>query len=154
MDRILEIEAASFGPDAWERALFLEALEDCPDLFLMAKLSGRVVGYSITCIDRRAAELVSIGVLPEARRQGVGEALMRFTGPELTRRGVGVWRLMVRVENVAAIGFYRGLGFKRVRTVRNYYGKGEDGLRMERRDCVAATHPASESPQRTTPFRS
>src|SRR5436190_6204469 len=120
--RILKIEAASFGCDAWERDLFLEALEECPDLFMVATLRGKLAGYSITCIDRGAAELVSIGVMPEARRQGVGEALMRFTRRALTRRRIGAWRLMVRVENEAAIRFYRRLGFRRVRTVKNYYG--------------------------------
>lgn len=141
LDRILEIEAASFGREAWERALFLEALEECSGLFLVAKLSGRLVAYSITCIDRGTAELVSIGVFPAARRQGVGETLMRFTRRELTRRGTAVWRLMVRVENEEAIRFYRALEFSRVRTVKNYYGKGKDGLRMESRNCVAPTHP-------------
>ena len=150
MDHILKIEAASFGRDAWERALFLEALNECPALFLVAKSHGMLVGYSITCIDRGQAELVSIGVLPEARRQGVGEALMRFTWAKLTRRRIRVWRLMVRMENEEAIRFYRGLGFKHVRTVKHYYGAGDDGWRMEMRHCVAPTHPLAQSPQRST----
>jgi len=154
VDRLLEIEAASFGRDAWERALFLEALEECSGLFPVAKLRGKLVGYSITCIDRGKAELVSIGVFPDARRQGVGEALMRFTLQELTTRGIGVWRLMVRVDNEEAIRFYRGLGFRRVRTVRNYYGKSSDGWRMENRDCVAPTHLLPQSPHRSRNVRS
>ena len=149
VDRILQIEAASFGRDAWEHALFLEALKECPALFLVAKLRRTLVGYSITCIDRGQAELVSIGVFPQARRQGVGEALMRFTRQALNRRRIGVWRLMVRAENEEAIRFYRRLGFRRMRTVKNYYGSGHDGWRMEMRNCVAATHPLPQSPQRS-----
>jgi ribosomal-protein-alanine N-acetyltransferase len=154
IDRILEIEAASFGHDAWERELFLEALEECSDLFLVAKLRRKIVGYAITCIDRDKAELVSIGVLPKSRRQGLGEALLRYTGRELLRRRIGVWRLMVRIENEEAIRFYRGLGFRRVRTVKDYYGKGQDAWRMECRNCVAPTHPQPESPQRSVKVRS
>jgi [ribosomal protein S18]-alanine N-acetyltransferase len=141
VDRILEIELASFGREAWERDLFIEALDECPDLFIVAKLSGKLAGYSITCIGRGTAELVSIGVFPEARRQGVGEALMQFTSRELVRRDIGIWRLMVRVENEEAIRFYRSFGFRRVRTVKDYYGKGKHGWRMEKRNCVAPTHP-------------
>jgi ribosomal-protein-alanine N-acetyltransferase len=141
LDRILDIEAASFGLEAWERALFVEALEECSGLFLVVKLNRKLVGYSITCIDGGNAELVSIGVFPEARRQGVGEALIRFTSRELIRRGIGVWRLMVGVENEDAVRFYRGFGFRRVRRVKNYYGKDRDGWRMESRKCVAPTHP-------------
>jgi ribosomal-protein-alanine N-acetyltransferase len=154
VNRILEIEAASFGPDAWERELFLEALDECSDLFFVAKLRGKLVGYSITCMDRAKAELISIGVMPEARRQRVGEALMRFTWRELMRRRIRTWRLVVRVENEAAIRFYRGFGFKRLRTIKNYYGRGKDGWRMEARNCVAPTHRLPESPQRNTKVRS
>ena len=131
VDRILEIEAASFGREAWDRALFVEALEDCGDLFLVAKLGGDFAGYSITCLQGSNAELVSIAVFPEARRHGLGEALIRHTLDRLKRRRVVVWRLMVGIKNEDAIRFYRGLGFRRVRTVKNYYGTGRDAWRME-----------------------
>jgi ribosomal-protein-alanine N-acetyltransferase len=133
VDRILEIEAASFGTDAWERSLFEEALEGCPKLFLIAKMSGRIAGYSITCVVKNRAELVSIAVFPHARRNGVGEALIRFTLRNLKREAVEVWRLMVRIGNEDAIRFYKGLGFVRTRTVKRYYGRGGDGWAMELR---------------------
>ena len=131
IDRIVEIELSSFKRDAWERELFVGMLEQCPDLFLVAKVGRRIVGYSITCMQRDKAELVSIAVFPRARLQGAGEALMRWTRRELNRRKVRAWRLMVRIDNEGAIRFYRGLGFKRVRTVKDYYGTGKDGWGME-----------------------
>jgi ribosomal-protein-alanine N-acetyltransferase len=131
--RILEIEAASFGRDAWDRPIFEDALDRSPGLFVVARLAGRIAGYSITFIERGAAELVSIAVHPKYRRNGVGEALMHFTLPDLKQRGVARWRLMVRIDNEQAIGFYRGFGFERIRTVRGYYGRGVDAWRMELR---------------------
>jgi ribosomal-protein-alanine N-acetyltransferase len=131
--RILEIETASFGRDAWDRRIFEDALKQSPDLFVVARLSGRIAGYSITHIERGAAELVSIAVHPDYRRRAVGEALMYFTRRELGRFGVAAWRLMVRIDNEQAIGFYRGLGFVRTRTVRGYYERGADAWRMELR---------------------
>jgi ribosomal-protein-alanine N-acetyltransferase len=132
--RILDIEAASFGRDAWDRPIFENALAESPDLFVVARLAGRIAGYSITYVERGAGELVSIAVHPLYRRNGVGEALMRFTQGELKRRGVTAWRLMVRLDNEPAIGFYRRLGFARTRNVRGYYGRGVDGWRMESRN--------------------
>lgn len=131
MDRILDIEAASFGDDAWDRELFLEALAECSSLFLLAKLNGRLAGYGVTCVQGSEAELISIAVFPEARRCGVGEAILRHMARKLKYRGVRRWRLMVRINNVDAIRLYQALGFRRVRTVRNYYGQRGDAWRME-----------------------
>lgn len=131
--RILQIEASSFGRDAWDQRIFEDALEDSASVFLVARLSGRIAGYSITYIERRAAELVSIAVDPAYRRRDVGETLMNYTQRELAPLGVSRWRLMVRIDNEEAIGFYRRLGFVRTRTVRGYYGRGVDAWRMELR---------------------
>ena len=131
--RILEIELASFGRDAWDRPVFEDALAHSPSLFVVARLSGRIAGYSITYIERGVAELVSIAVHPVYRRRAVGEALMNFTRREIGVLGVAAWRLMVRIDNERAIGFYRRFGFVRARTVRGYYGHGADAWRMELR---------------------
>src|SRR5258706_2177441 len=122
LSRILDIEASSFGRDAWDRPIFINALAESPDLFVVARLDGRIAGYSITYVERGAGELGSIAVHPLHRRQGVGEALIRLTKSELHKRGVTAWRLMVRIDNEGSIGFYRRFGFKRIRTVRGYYG--------------------------------
>lgn len=133
VDRILEIEAASFGRDAWDRSLFTEALEACPGLFVVAIVERNIAGYSITCIARNRAELVSIAVFPTARRCGVGEAMIRSTLRKLKRRRVKAWALMVRVGNRKALRFYDSLGFARLGRVANYYGRGRDAWRMEMR---------------------
>lgn len=135
IDRILAIEAASFGREAWDRSMFEEAIKKCPALFFIAKWQGRFAGYSISCADGVNAELDSIAVFPEARRHGVGEALIRHTIDKLKRRRITVWRLMVQTSNRGAIQFYKGLGFRRVRTVRNYYGANKDAWRMEVQLC-------------------
>ena len=54
LDRILEIEAASFGADAYDRNLFAEYTRKCGELFLVALRGTKVFGYVITCISRPA----------------------------------------------------------------------------------------------------
>ena len=122
--RILRIEQASFGTDAWDSKLFREYLRHCPQLFLVAETSARLAGYIITSIGEGKAELVSIAVSPAFRRRGIGKLLLNQTLARLERRDIGAWWLMVRTTNESAIRFYRRFGFVLARLVKNYY---EDG---------------------------
>ena len=131
LDRILEIEEASFGPDAWDRKLFLEYFRRCPELFLVARHGRRIGGYIITCIGQKEAELVSIAVDPRDRRRGLGRTLLDETLAQLRPRRVGTWWLMVATSNNAAIRFYESYGFARKRQTKRYYGAGRDAWRMQ-----------------------
>jgi ribosomal protein S18 acetylase RimI-like enzyme len=54
LDRILEIEVASFGPDAYDRNLFAEYARKCGGLFLVAEWGTEqgttLCAYSITAL--------------------------------------------------------------------------------------------------------
>jgi ribosomal-protein-alanine N-acetyltransferase len=130
LDRIVEIERLSFSSEAWNRKLFLDYLQGCPRLFLVAKAGRRIAGYSITCDTRSGAELVSIAVDPAFREHGVGTAMMNYTATMLRRLGEPSWSLNVRTKNEGAIRFYRRFGFVRSRTLRGYYEDGGDAWRM------------------------
>lgn len=130
LDRILEIERASFGREAWDRKLFLEYARACPRLFLVAALGRWVAGYSITCLAPRNAELVSIAVDPRHRGRGLGRAMLDHTLAELRARRLKTWWLMVADGNQTAIDFYLSYGFQRGKRVKGYYGAGRDGWRM------------------------
>jgi len=130
LDRILEIEQASFGPDAWDRDLLLEYFRICPDLFLVARRARRIRGYIITCTGARNTELVSIAVDPADRLHGLGRAMLDQTLAQLRSRRVKTWWLMVETGNHPAIRFYENYGFVRTRRSKGYYGAGRDGWRM------------------------
>ena len=130
--RVLRIERASFGSDAWPRKYFLELYRDCRDVFVVAKVGGRIAGYAVACVEKRNAEIASLAVHPDYRRRGVADALMRHTLRELGAAGVGRVELMVRTGNTAGAQLYRSLGFRRVRRVPRYYEDGGDGFLMAR----------------------
>jgi len=130
LDRVLEIEQSSFGRDAWNRRLFLAYLRNRPELFLVAVRRRTVVGYAITVVRSKQAELESIAVDPRNRGSGIARGLASQTRLELRRRGVRNWWLMVDVENELAIRFYTRYGFERVRRSKGYYGAGRDAWRM------------------------
>jgi len=132
LPRVLGIERASFGRDAWPRKLFLELYHDCRELFVVAKISGRIAGYMATCVELRRAEIASIAVHPDYRRRGVAVTLMEYTLRALTTTGVHRVELMVRPGNTAGTQLYRSLGFRRVRLEPGYYEDGGDGVRMTR----------------------
>jgi len=130
--RILRIERASFGAEAWPRKYFLELYRDCRDFFVVAKVGGRIAGYAVACAEKRNAEIASLAVHPDYRRLGVADALMRHMLRELGSAGVRRVELMVRTGNTAGAQLYRGLGFRCARTVPRYYEDGGDGFLMVR----------------------
>jgi [ribosomal protein S18]-alanine N-acetyltransferase len=127
---ILRIERESFDRDAWPRELFLEYAAAVPDLFLVARVGGRIAGYSIGCLTRHGGEIASLGVRPVHRQRGVATALLRAMLRKLRRMGAQAVWLTVRRRNEAAIHLYRKLGFMRTSTVPNYY-KNSSGWRMK-----------------------
>ena len=130
LDRILQVERASFGADAWPRQSFLEYYDDCRALFLVGKSSRRIAGYIVACVEGRDGEIASLAVHPGYRRKGVAAALISRVLRELRTAGIRRIELMVRVDNTAGAQLYRSFGFRRVRTVRGYYEDGGDGLLM------------------------
>ena len=132
MASILEIERAAFAEEPYTRAIFRELHAECGELFLVAKLRRRIAGYIATGAGDGKAEVVSLAVDPKHRRKGIAAALLEYTLERLRESGVQSVELMVRVDNKAAIRFYRRFGFRQVEKVLGYYEKGLAGLRMRR----------------------
>jgi ribosomal-protein-alanine N-acetyltransferase len=134
LDRILEIETASFGADAYDRNLFAEYTRKCGGLFLVAERGNKICAYSITAIsagrpgDR--AELVSVAVDPAFLGKGAASALMDGTLGRLRRRKIIRLGLMVKATNRRARAFYEKYGFRKLRRVAGYYEDGADGLSL------------------------
>ena len=133
LQSILRIEKKSFARDAWDRELFLDYLAR-PDrsVFLVATIGSAVVGYALAFHSETRAEVDSIAVAPTARRKGVAVALLKRVIGVLRLRGFRTVSLNVRLENKAAIGLYRMLGFQRVRRVSGYYEDGAPAWRMRK----------------------
>jgi ribosomal-protein-alanine N-acetyltransferase len=132
LGRILEIERASFGPDAYDRNLFADRLRSSRDLFLAAERGRRVCGYLMACVRGTRAELVSIAVDPPARGQGAASALIESALRRLKRRRVARFSLIVKTSNREAQACYVKYGFRRLRRVPRYYEDASDGWLMTR----------------------
>ena len=129
-------------PENYTPDFFVYHFREFPEGFLVAEMNGTVVGYIMTRVDRgfdyysshrafaEKGHVISIAVLPHARRRGIGEGLLRRAIEAVKRRGVKEVYLEVRVSNSPAINLYHKLGFKIARRVPRYYADGEDAYVM------------------------
>jgi len=77
--------------------------------------------------------LLSMAVVPEARRQGLGRALMAQLEHRLDEHDCAEVHLEVRASNVTAQSLYRAVGFRDSGRRAGYYSDtGEDALLMSR----------------------
>jgi ribosomal-protein-alanine N-acetyltransferase len=140
LDKIIEINLRSL-PEHYPRYFWEQHLIEWGRIFLVADVGGEVVGYMMNRIEEdegffkgdfvRRGHVVSIAVLEEYRRRGIGRALM-LEGMTRMKDLYGAQEVVleVRVSNGPAINLYRSLGFKVVRILKGYYLDGEDAYLM------------------------
>lgn len=73
------------------------------------------------------AEILTVGVAPWARRQGVAKALMVAAIGAARAAGAADMFLEVDVDNAGAVALYEGLGFVRSGLRKAYYDRGAQG---------------------------
>jgi ribosomal-protein-alanine N-acetyltransferase len=130
LDKVLQIERICFR-HPYDYFTFLYFLMRKTDGFYVAEENGRIIGYVISSVRDGKGNIVSIAVLPEFRRKGIGSRLMEESLNFLSKK-VDYVELQVGVSNKEAIGLYRRLGFEEVGFVPNYYLNGEDALIMSK----------------------
>jgi ribosomal-protein-alanine N-acetyltransferase len=132
LDRIMEIERASFGRHAYSRGLFRDLHAACGRFFFIARRGRELAGYAVACMEDGHAEIVSIAIDPAWRGEGIGAVLLEHELDALRHAGAGDAVLTVRVDNNGAIRFYRRFRFRRLRLIRRYYEDGTDAWLMRR----------------------
>ena len=117
------LHAACFSREAWDEAAIAELLA-MPGCFAMAEAEGLVLAR----VAADEAELLTIGVLPQARRRGIGLALLRAAAGEAARLGATRLFLEVATRNASARALYAQAGLVEVGRRRRYYPDGDDAL--------------------------
>jgi ribosomal protein S18 acetylase RimI-like enzyme len=83
-----------------------------PDLFLVARFDGRLVGTIMAGYEGHRGWINYLAVAPDRRRQRIGNALMNAAEVKLQALGCPKINLQVRRTNAAVIAFYRAMGFR------------------------------------------
>ncbi len=89
-------------------------------------------GMAMLRVAADEAELLTIAVIPAARRTGAGAALLEQAIEQAVRRGARRMFLEVAPGNQAAYALYRRHGFTAIGRRRNYYANGSDALVLAR----------------------
>jgi ribosomal-protein-alanine N-acetyltransferase len=116
---------------AYSRVELLFFLNHGSSISKVAERDGHVLGFAIGQIKAHGhAHVITIDVIPEARRGRVGRALMETLHAEFRARGAGQASLEVDAHNNAAQRFYMGRGYRRADFLRGYYKGRGDAYRM------------------------
>jgi len=139
---MLRIEQASFA-DPWTIESLATALSLDRMRVLVAETAeprgqggdaaSGLLGYVVALVAGTEAEIADLAVAPEARRLGIGRALLQRILSELRDAAVQTVYLEVRESNQAARTLYESLGFGSVGRRRGYYRSPiEDALVLRR----------------------
>jgi [ribosomal protein S18]-alanine N-acetyltransferase len=98
-----------------------------------SKIESRLVGFIVGEAGRRqTGHIITIDVLAEARRNGLGSRLLMAAEQRLGEAGCRAVFLETAVDNAAALAFYKGHDYFLVRTVARYYSNGVDAFVLQK----------------------
>lgn len=128
-DQLAALHLRCFGshPRPWSAPEF-EDLLNSPLNFLLTRPQGFLLGRAVA----GEAELLTLAVAPEARRQGIASALLGDFALASQARGAGLAFLEVAAGNDAAIALYSRAGWESTGRRRSYYAPGIDAILMRR----------------------
>lgn len=136
-DTLAALHASAFDAP-WSAAEIAKLLAN-PNAFALADESGFVLAWSIA----DEAEILTVAVAPDARRRGLGRALVASAMGVAAARGASAMLLDVAADNVAARALYAALGFSEVGRRANYYQRvtaAADALLLRR--ALDGGHPS------------
>jgi ribosomal protein S18 acetylase RimI-like enzyme len=125
------LERVCFEKDAWPMLDVLGVLTIPQVIRLKAIDQEKLIGFIAADLRRTqgVAWIATLAVLPEYRRQGIGEALLSICEEQIT---LPLIRLTVRQTNQPAIELYHKTGYHQVDIWKKYYQGGEDALIFEK----------------------
>jgi len=116
LDALAEIEKKCI-PDPWSINSFRAEFAAKGSVFLAARQDGVICGFVTASTVLDEVCISNVAVLPEYRKQGIAEALVR----EQMKNKMSFITLEVRESNLKAISLYTKCGFKNVGIRPNFY---------------------------------
>lgn len=81
---------------------------------------------------RESGHIITIDVIEEARRSGLGSKLLREAESRLKHQGCSWVYLETAVDNTSALSFYKRHDYFLVKTVPRYYSNGMDAFVLKK----------------------
>lgn len=130
-------ERELFGPEAWTAHGYRLEIADTRSRRYIAAVDpdddDRLVGWAGIMLLGEDAEILTVGVVPFRRREGIANLLLDSLESHGAVNGVTTVFLEVRVDNAGAIALYEQRGYEQVGTRRGYYEHGRVDAAVMRR---------------------
>ena len=128
--QIEEIERECFSRP-WTAEQLMSQMRDAQHEFIAAVDDSRVLGYVGLMYVLDEGYISNVAVHPEARRQGIGDALIDALAAKAAELELAFLTLEVRESNAPAIALYAKHSFHPVGKRKNYYdAPKEDAVLM------------------------
>jgi [ribosomal protein S18]-alanine N-acetyltransferase len=135
--RLLEIDQACFVEGiAYSSRELRHFLNQPSAVRIVGEKTGKIQGFVIADhfrprnSDQRMGRIITIDVLPEARRSGLGSRLLGAVEEKIREAGAAYISLETAVDNLAALRFYKKHGYVGLKILPNYYLDSVDALLM------------------------
>lgn len=137
---IMEINLKTL-PEHYSDYFYESLLAEIPEAFIVGEIAGKHIGY-IMCKTEygfsnfkklgfvKKGHVVSIAVLEEYRKKGIGQALVEESVNGIRLKKCDEFYLEVRCSNNDAVRLYEKLGFTIRQKLNAYYRDGEDAYLM------------------------
>lgn len=137
---VMEINLKTL-PEHYSDYFYESLLAEIPEAFIIAEIGEKHVGY-IMCKTEygfsnfkklgfvKKGHVVSIAVLDEYRKKGIGKALVEESVHGVKLKNCDEFYLEVRCSNNDAVRLYEKLGFMIRQQLNAYYRDGEDAYLM------------------------
>ena len=137
---VMEINLKTL-PEHYSDYFYESLLAELPEAFIVALDGNAHAGYimcktehGFSCFRRlgfvKKGHMVSVAVLPEYRRRGIGRILVEEALRGIWSRQCVEMYLEVRCSNNDAVRLYENLGFVIRQQLKHYYRDGEDAFLM------------------------
>ena len=134
---MVSLDKQLFPYSPWSSGQYREEIS-APTRHFIVALDGaqRIIGYAgVFALEGTAADILTVGVIPEHRGQGIARALMALITEWAKTQGSNAMMLEVKIDNLEAISLYETLGYIKLNIRKNYFGSGLDALVM-RKDLI------------------
>ena len=137
---VMEINLRTL-PEHYSDYFYESLLEELPEAFIVAEISGKIVGYIMCKLEHgfsnfkklgfvKKGHIVSVAIIDTHRRKGFGSLLVDEAIKGVKIRQCSELYLEVRCSNTDAVRLYEKLGFSIIHRLKAYYRDGEDAYVM------------------------
>ena len=124
-----------FPYSPWSASQYKEEFSSPTRHFVVAlDQEESIIGYAgVFAPGHTEADILTVGVVPNHRGQGIAKALMALLTDWANAQGSTAMMLEVKIDNHEAIGLYEALGYLKLNVRKDYFGAGLDAqvMRLE-----------------------